>query len=57
MASKYYTNNNVDTTTNDQLTNTLINKITVQKIDEDVFENPFNKFKANELILIYYHHS
>ena len=49
MASKYYTNNNVDTTTNDQLTNTLINKITVQKVDEDVFENPFNKFKANEL--------
>lgn len=49
MATKYYNGNDLDTTTKDTLTNDLINKITVQKIDSETFDNPFNRFKTSIL--------
>lgn len=45
----YYKGNELDTTSKEQLTNTIINKLTIQKIDTDVFDNPFDVFKQNQL--------
>lgn len=45
----YYTGNELDTTSKEKLANEIINKLTIQKIDTDVFDNPFDTFKQNQL--------
>lgn len=45
----YYNGNELDTTTKEDLANKIINKITLQKIDTDIFNNPFSVFKQNQL--------
>lgn len=45
----YYTGNEVDTQTKDQLSNKILNKVTKQIIDSQVFEGIFGIFTRNEL--------
>lgn len=49
MAGTFYKGNELDTTTKEQLANKIINKITIQRIDSNAFDNPFNVFKKHEL--------
>ena len=45
----YYNGNELDTTSKEKLANEIVNKLTMQKIDTDVFDNPFDVFKQNQL--------
>ena len=49
MSGIFYKGNELDTTTKEQLANKLINKISIQRVDSNVFDNPFNVFKKHEL--------